>query len=80
MFIKVWVFFLVTIGLVLAFPGHGAGGQHQDHHGQRDFAPATTNNVKRSPAPQFGILDLRLNETFLGNFGFQFRPNLGFLG
>ena len=77
---KVWVFVLLTIGLVLAFPGHGRGGQHQEHHGRRDLAPAPSNKVKRSPAPQFGILNLRLNETFLGNFWFQFRPNLGFLG
>ena len=30
-----------------------------------------SNIVKRYPAPQIGILDLKLNETFLGNLGFN---------
>ena len=80
---------LSTIGLVVSHPGHGTCGlqtglHHHGHHGRLDAAKHTayapSNIVKRSPAPQLGILDLRLNETFLGNFGFQFRPNLAFLG
>ena len=31
-------------------------------------------------APQLGVLDIKLDETFLGNFGFQYRPDLSFIG
>ena len=89
-FMQILVFLLSTIGLVFTYPDHGTRGlqfglSHHDHHGKTDTAEdaahASSNIGKRSPAPQFGILDLRLNETALGNFGFQFRiPELGFLG
>ena len=82
--LQILILLLSTIGLVFTHPGHGTGGQkaglhHHDDHGKMDAAKHTayapSNIVKRSPAPQLGILDLRLNETLLGNFGFQFRPN-----
>ena len=87
---QILVVLLSTIGLVFTNPGHGTGGlqaglHHHDQHGKTDIAEdaahAPSNIVKKSPAPQFGCLDLRLNKTALGNFGFQFRlPELTFLG
>ena len=73
--LQVCAFLLLIIGIACGFPSQYG----DDNLVEREAAHGI---VKRSPTPQspFGNLNLQLTETLIGSFGFQFRPDLGFLG